>query len=256
MGVYQIYLGSRQMYDRRQVPDHDVKKTLSLLNRFPIRVFSHAALIYNLSKYIPAVSQLVSELDTMARLKSGMVIHVGKHPDPEDGLKKVVKNINILLNIKTLHPKQKRMIILENAAGQGWVKKGGNKELGSTINELKFLQKNVDKSDQIKFCIDTQHLFARGEYPIHTVAGVREFLDSFDASIGLDRIACFHLNDSLTSFGSRVDRHASLGTGQIYSDQYSSLATLLSRMPDIPFISETGNAILDRMYIDFITGLK
>jgi deoxyribonuclease-4 len=37
----------------------------------------------------------------------------------------------------------------------------------------------------------------------------------FDRVIGCKRVAAFHLNDSKTPLGSRVDRHAHIGKGYI-----------------------------------------
>jgi deoxyribonuclease-4 len=189
-----------------------------------------------MAKEIPHTS-LIEEIDAFSRLNygervtSGTVIHVGKHTDPEVGLEKVVSNVNRLLNIQSDHDRTKRVIILENSAGQGWRKDGQNRELGSTLSEL-----------EVYFCIDTQHLFARGEWPIHQIGGFDRFLSAFDDQIGLNRLACVHLNDSKTAYGSQVDRHAPLGMGEIFRDP-RTLKDLIGLLTyrRIPMISETGN---------------
>lgn len=38
-------------------------------------------------------------------------------------------------------------------------------------------------------------------------------MQAFARTIGLRRLKAFHLNDSLKTFGSRVDRHAHIGKG-------------------------------------------
>ena len=40
-------------------------------------------------------------------------------------------------------------------------------------------------------------------------------LDDVDARIGLDRLRCLHVNDSLMPFGSNRDRHANILEGEI-----------------------------------------
>ena len=63
-------------------------------------------------------------------------------------------------------------------------------------------------------CVDTQHLFASG-VSYATKAEADEVVRSFKEQIGLDRLGCFHLNDSKVPLGSNRDRHENLGDGQI-----------------------------------------
>ncbi|MHB1414441.1 MAG: TIM barrel protein, partial [Chloroflexota bacterium] len=60
----------------------------------------------------------------------------------------------------------------------------------------------------------TAHVYASGLYD-GTADGLERMLASFEAEIGLDRLAAIHLNDSKSAFGSRVDRHANVGDGQL-----------------------------------------
>jgi deoxyribonuclease-4 len=237
------------------VSDTDVKKTKRLLEMYRLSAFSHAALCYNLAKEVPHTT-LISEIDAFSRLNysdrvtSGTVIHVGKHTDPETGLKKVISNVNRLTGILSSHDRSKRVVILENSAGQGWRKAGQNRELGSTIEELETIYNGVEKKEQLYFCIDTQHLFARGEWPIHEPMGFDRFLSAFDDRIGIDRIACIHLNDSRTVYGSQVDRHAPLGLGEIFRDPrvLKDMIDLLTHRR-IPMISETGSGYHEKTLI-------
>ena len=41
------------------------------------------------------------------------------------------------------------------------------------------------------------------------------FMESLDRTIGMDRLKLFHMNDSRTPQGSRVDRHEHIGEGYI-----------------------------------------
>ena len=45
--------------------------------------------------------------------------------------------------------------------------------------------------------------------------GTEKTLREFDRVVGLDRLKVFHLNDSKTDLGSRVDRHEHIGKGKI-----------------------------------------
>jgi deoxyribonuclease IV len=97
-------------------------------------------------------------------------------------------------------------ILLENTAGQGNC-------LGSRFEELKAI---LDACPELPLgvCIDTAHTFAAG-WSIHTDAGLESALRDIERTVGLDRIAVVHVNDSKTALGSRVDRHEHIGKGKI-----------------------------------------
>ena len=63
-------------------------------------------------------------------------------------------------------------------------------------------------------CLDTAHLFAAG-FDISTAKGFWETVKKFDRIIGRERLSAWHLNDSKTGLGSRVDRHEHIGKGKI-----------------------------------------
>ena len=63
-------------------------------------------------------------------------------------------------------------------------------------------------------CLDTAHLFEAG-FDISTAKGFWDTIRKFDRIIGRERLAAWHLNDSKTGLGSRVDRHEHIGKGKI-----------------------------------------
>lgn len=60
----------------------------------------------------------------------------------------------------------------------------------------------------------------------------------FDKTIGIDKIKCIHVNDSMNPIGSHKDRHANLGYGTI---GFENLINVIynKRLDDIPKILET-----------------
>jgi deoxyribonuclease-4 len=98
-------------------------------------------------------------------------------------------------------------IALENTAGQGSC-------LGYKISHLAELFARVDQPERLGICLDTAHFFAAG-YDIRTPKGWDDAINEVDRLVGLGRIVAFHLNDSKTQLGSRVDRHAHIGQGAI-----------------------------------------
>jgi len=105
-------------------------------------------------------------------------------------------------------------ILLENTAGQG-------SSLGSRFEELKAV---LDAAPELPLgvCVDTAHTFAAG-WSIHTEEGLQVALGDIDRTVGLDRVAVVHVNDSKTSLGSRVDRHEHIGKGLIGLKAFSRI---------------------------------
>jgi deoxyribonuclease-4 len=96
---------------------------------------------------------------------------------------------------------------LETAAGQG-------SALGSRFEEIATILERVEKPEFLDVCLDTAHIFTAG-YDIRGYHEYENVLKKFDEIIGVKRIQAIHLNDSKTGLGSRYDRHACIGEGQI-----------------------------------------
>ena len=97
-------------------------------------------------------------------------------------------------------------ILLENTAGQG-------SSIGSRFEELRAI---LDACPDLPLgvCVDTAHTFAAG-WDIRTKDGLDAALAEIDRSVGIERVALVHVNDSKTPLGSRVDRHEHIGKGRI-----------------------------------------
>ncbi|MFB6080634.1 MAG: deoxyribonuclease IV [Haloferacaceae archaeon] len=119
-------------------------------------------------------------------------------------------------------------VLLESDAGAGT-------KLG---DEFEHLARVIGASDQqLEVCLDTAHLFAAG-YDLSTPTGVDETVAEFDEVVGLDRLACIHLNDSKHGCGTNKDEHAHVGEGEIGPD---GMGRVLSHpdLRDLPFVLET-----------------
>jgi deoxyribonuclease-4 len=97
-------------------------------------------------------------------------------------------------------------ILLENTAGQG-------SSIGARFEELKAI---IDLSPELNLgvCVDTAHLFAAG-WDLRSEEGLDRALQNIDRTVGLDRVAVIHVNDSKAERGSRLDRHEHIGKGRI-----------------------------------------
>lgn len=125
----------------------------------------------------------------------------------EDCLKLIVESLEEIADLAEKGPTR---LLIEATAGQGSC-------VGHTFEQLGYLVHQVEKKLPIGVCIDTCHIFAAG-YDIRTKEALEETLKLFDQIIGLKHLHAFHLNDSMKPLGSRVDRHASLGKGEIGID--------------------------------------
>ncbi len=120
------------------------------------------------------------------------------------------------------------VILLETTAGQGTC-------LGHRFEHLAHLLKHVAEPERFAVCLDTCHVFAGG-YDLRTAAATKNTLAEFDEVIGLRHLELFHLNDSVKGLGSRVDRHAGIGLGEIGDAAFKHIAR---HFPDTPMILET-----------------
>lgn len=122
------------------------------------------------------------------------------------------------------------MILLETTAGQGTA-------LGWRFEHLARLLELVPNNQRIGICVDTCHIFTAG-YDIRTPETYSHTFAEFERLIGAERIKVFHLNDTDKAFGSRLDRHAHIGQGQIGVEAFRLLVND-PRFRHLPMIIET-----------------
>lgn len=120
--------------------------------------------------------------------------------------------------------------LFEATAGQGSV-------IGFRFEELAYMIEKLRHRVRIGVCIDTCHIFVAG-YDLRSEQACDETLREFDKVVGLEHLYAFHLNDSVKGLGSRVDRHAPLGKGQIGLECFKFLMTD-PRTKNIPKYLET-----------------
>ncbi len=120
--------------------------------------------------------------------------------------------------------------IIETTAGQG-------SNLGSSFEEIAELLEMTGQDDRLGVCIDTCHIFAAG-YDLRSEDAFHRTFEEFDRIVGFDKLEALHLNDAKLALGSKVDRHESLGKGQIGLEPFIRIAQDL-RFRNIPMILET-----------------
>ncbi|PRY71380.1 deoxyribonuclease-4 [Halomonas ventosae] len=93
--------------------------------------------------------------------------------------------------------------------------------------------------------------FAAG-YDLRTSKATTATLDEFDRVVGVSYLRGMHLNDAKSELGSRVDRHHSLGRGNIGLDAFTTLMRD-PRLDGMPLILET---IDPTIWVDEIAWLR
>ncbi|HEC45190.1 MAG TPA: deoxyribonuclease IV [Epsilonproteobacteria bacterium] len=121
-------------------------------------------------------------------------------------------------------------LVIENTAGQG-------SNLGYKFEHLGYIIDKIEDKSRVGVCLDTCHTFTAG-YDLRTREAYDETMGEFDRIVGSQYLMGMHLNDSKPKLGSRVDRHASLGQGEIGWDAFRFIMND-SRMDDIPLVLET-----------------
>ncbi len=211
--VVQLFVKNNMQWFGKPFSREDVKSYQQELaaNNFAC-VFAHAGYLINLAG--PAsenrdrsIKSLVQELELATQLGLPfLVLHPGAHLGTGEaaGIEQIVAGLDEVCAATRNSPVR---IALENTAGQGTC-------LGNRVEHLAAVFERVKKPKRLGLCLDTAHFLAAG-YDIRTPKGWHAAIREVGSLIGLKQILAFHLNDSKTGLGSRVDRHEHIGKGKI-----------------------------------------
>jgi deoxyribonuclease-4 len=201
----------------------------------PRVVFGHSSYLINLAAKNPeflekSIRALTEELNRADQLGLPfLVLHPGAHmgDGDETGLSKVISSLDSVFGSL---PRSKCRIALEITAGQG-------SSLGHRFEHLAEIIERSKFPKRLTTCLDTAHLFEAG-FDISTAKGFWETIRQFNRIIGHERLAAWHLNDSKTALGSRVDRHEHIGKGKIGLAPFAEIMRSKD-FNDIPKVLET-----------------
>ncbi len=173
---------------------------------------------------------LIIELERAEALGlAGVVMHPGSFvKDTEQGgLKRIAQGID---QVHKATKGYRCQLWLETTAGQGT-------NLGHRFEHLQQILETVKQNERLSVCVDTCHIFAAG-YPLIKKAEYNATFEELDEKIGLERIRAFHINDSKKPLGSRVDRHAHIGEGELGLEPFRHLVND-KRFSKLPMYLET-----------------
>jgi len=174
-------------------------------------ILPHDSYLINLGHHEPEALAKSREafLDEMQRCEQlGLKLlnfHPGSHLNAiseEACLSLIAESINIALRAT-----KGVTAVIENTAGQG-------SNVGFSFAQIALIISQVDDKERVGVCIDTCHAFVAG-YDLATESGYQQTWQEFDTLIGKSYLKAIHLNDSKKGLNSRVDRHDSLGKGEL-----------------------------------------
>jgi deoxyribonuclease-4 len=119
---------------------------------------------------------------------------------------------------------------LENTAGAGGT-------LGRSFEELAAIMEAAGGDERLGLCLDSCHLLASG-FEVRTAESLAAVVDACAEIVGGDRLGSLHLNDSQVPLGANVDRHASVGKGEL-GEEGCAVFVSEPRFEGLPCILET-----------------
>ncbi|MBV8660738.1 MAG: deoxyribonuclease IV [Candidatus Dependentiae bacterium] len=232
----QIFTKSNRQWKSKPITDSDADLFITAQKESDIKiVVAHASYLINLGSATHEVQKksytaLVDEIKRCHQLKIPfLVLHPGT---AESGSKEIVlKQTGDYIN-QALEETSNCItaVLIETMAGQG-------KSIGSSFEELAMMLHQITHKKRIGICFDTCHAFAAG-YEFSTPQSYAAMFKQFDATIGLQYLKMFHMNDSKKELGSHVDRHENIGKGAIKLEAFSLIMND-HRFTSIPKIVET-----------------
>ena len=197
----------------------------------PAQILPHDSYLINLGhpEKEPLEKSRAAFLDEMQRCEllglDRLNFHPGSHTGQgmETGIGQIAETLNAILT-----PGLRPTVLLETMSGKG-------SEVGSRFEELREIIDRVQLSDKMGVCLDTCHVWDGGYDIVNDLDGV---LEEFDKVLGLELLRAIHLNDSMMPFGSRKDRHAVIGGGEIGMEALLNVMRH-PKLKDLPFYLET-----------------
>ena len=203
-------------------------------NYTPGQILPHDSYLINLGQPDPekrnrAIAAFTDELERCYQLGLDRLnFHPGSHlklVSEAEGCRIIGESVR-----RALQEVPQVTAVFENTAGQGT-------NLGYTFEQLALMIEHTGMAERVGVCIDTCHAFAAG-YDLSTPEGFEKCFSEFDRIIGFDKLCGMHLNDAKGSLGQKLDRHDSLGKGELGFGAFKMIAAD-PRFDNIPLILET-----------------
>ncbi|RYM50396.1 deoxyribonuclease IV [Serratia proteamaculans] len=237
--AFALFTKNQRQWKAAPLPADVIDKFKSACAQYgygPGQILPHDSYLINLGHPVTEALEKSREafLDEMQRCEQlGLTLlnfHPGSHLlqiDEDKCLARIAESINLVLDKTT-----GVTAVIENTAGQG-------SNLGFKFEHLAAIIDGVEDKSRVGVCIDTCHAFAAG-YDLRTEETCEQTFKELGEVVGFNYLRGMHLNDAKSAFNSRVDRHHSLGEGNIGKTVFSYIMRD-ARFDNIPLILETVN---------------
>ena len=211
-----VFTKSNRQWNAKAITQKDVEKyhkaAAEFKHIYPVAV--HASYLINIASPDEALWEksyqgLKDEVERAAAFDLPLLtFHPGSFVsgDEQSGMDLIAQGLKRLL-AETAESCPNVTVCVETMAGQGT-------NIGRSFEQLAYILSQVGENERLGVCFDTCHVFAAG-YDIRTPETYAETMKAFDEIVGVDKIKCFHLNDSKHELGSNKDRHEHIGQGFI-----------------------------------------
>ena len=235
--AFALFTKNQRRWDAKPLTDTSIAAFRQRCEQYgfsPEQVLPHDSYLINLGH--PNAEALAKSraafVDEMQRCKQLGLVWLNFHPgshlreiSESECLSRIAESIN-----HALDQTEGITAVLEATAGQG-------SNLGNRFEHLAEIIEQVEDKTRIGVCIDTCHIFAAG-YDLRTPEACEQTFAEFERQVGFSYLKAMHLNDSKGGLGSRIDRHHSLGQGEIGWPVFEYLLQD-ARFQRMPLILET-----------------
>lgn len=235
--AFALFTKNQKQWQAKPLTKKDIeefKKNCQKENFPPHFILPHDSYLINLGNPDPAGLERsrIAFIEEMKRCQQLGLKYLNFHPgshkkmiSEEECLDIITDSIN-----RTLETTKDVIAVIENTGGMGG-------QVGYKFEHLAYLIKKTKDKKRIGVCLDTCHLFVAG-YDIRTRKTYEDTFAKFNRVVGFGYLKGMHLNDSKGVLGSHLDRHHSLGKGELGLNPFR-LIMQDPRMDDMPLILET-----------------
>ena len=236
-GVAQVFVSNPRGWALSEGDPGQDEAFVAGLAKRGVPSYIHASLLVNLGS--PSAATVAQSVATLAHgLRRGAVL----------GARGVVFHAGSAVNdgyASTALRQVRRVLLplLDTAAAAGGPRllvepsAGGGRSLAARVEDLGDYFDAVDGHPWLGVCFDTCHAWAAG-HDVSVPGGMTATLDTLIATVGEDRLALVHANDSLDACGSLRDRHETVGTGRLGEAAFAELLAHPS-VTGVPVVVET-----------------
>jgi deoxyribonuclease-4 len=237
--AFGLFLKNQRKWQGKPLTEADIADFRSNLEKSPIlrdHVLPHNGYLINLGHPDPEkrAKSLESLTDEATRTLRLGLLQLNFHPGSSLGLISEEECIELTARgmDEVFAAVPEVALVVETTAGQG-------SSVGWKFEHLARIISVSSFPERIGVCIDTCHIFAAG-YDIRTRKNYEKTMEDFDRIVGFEKLKGVHLNDAKSEFGSRIDRHESIGKGSIGPRAFGFLMKD-PRFDGIPILLETPN---------------